>query len=352
MKAAVYRGPGLFQVEDVPIPEIEPGEMLIRVDACGVCVTDVKKIQKGLLAGPRIFGHEIAGTVARAGAGCAYREGDRVVVHHHIPCGHCFYCARKAYAQCQVYKRNGTTAGFEPSGGGFAEYVKALDWIVAGGTIPIPAGVPSAVASFVEPVNTCLKAVRKAGIAKGETVLVVGQGQIGLLLMQLCRWSGAEVFASDTLADRLAMSRRLGAAAVFDAGADDVLKEARALTGGRGVDVAFVAAVGPLALDQAVSATRPGGRIMVFAATAAGETAEVDLGLLCTAEKDILTSYSASVEVQRLAAQLVFQREINVADLVSHRFSLDQAPEAVALAARPAPGVLKVLIEAGRGETS
>lgn len=353
MKAAVYRGPGLFGVEEVPVPEIGPGELLVRVDACGVCVTDIKKIQKGLLPGPRIFGHEIAGTVARASAGCAYREGDRVVVHHHIPCGRCFYCARKAYAQCEVYKRNGTTAGFEPSGGGFAEYVKALDWIVARGTIPIPAGVPSAVASFVEPVNTCLKAVRKAGIAKGETVLVVGQGQIGLLLMQLCHWSGAEVLTSDTLADRLAMSRRLGAVAAFDAKADDVVREVRALSGGRGVEVAFVAAVGPLPLDQAVSATRPGGRIMVFAATSAGETAEVDLGLLCTAEKDILTSYSASVEVQDLAAQLVFQREINVADLVTHRFSLEQAPEAVDLASAPAPGVLKVVIEAGRrGEAS
>ncbi|HLA76362.1 MAG TPA: zinc-binding dehydrogenase [Vicinamibacteria bacterium] len=349
MKAAVYRGPGLFAVEDVPVPETGPGELLVRVDACGVCVTDIKKIDKGLLSGPRVFGHEIAGTVARAGAGCAYREGDRVVVHHHIPCGNCFYCARLAYAQCEVYKKNGTTAGFEPSGGGFAEYVKAFDWIAARGTIRIPDGVPPAVASFVEPVNTCLKAVRKAAVGRGETALVVGQGQIGLLLMQLCRWSGAEVLTSDTLADRLAMSRRLGAAAAFDALAEDVVKEARALTAGRGVDVAFVAAVGPQALDQAVSATRPGGRIMVFAATSAGETAEVDLGLLCTAEKDILTSYSASVEVQELAAQLVFRGEVKVADLVTHRFPLGQAPQAVELASKPAPGVLKVVIETGPG---
>lgn len=353
MKAAVYRGPGLFQVEDVPIPEIEPGEMLIRVDACGVCVTDVTKIQKGLLAGPRIFGHEIAGTVAVSSAGVAYREGDRVVVHHHIPCRRCFFCAKAAYAQCEVYKRNGTTAGFEPSGGGFAEYVKAMDWIVARGTIPIPAGVSPAEASFVEPVNTCLKAVRKAGVVRGDTVLVVGQGQIGLLLMQLCRWSGAQVLTSDTLADRLATSRRLGAAVALDAHADDVVREVRALTDGRGAEVAFVAAVGPLALERAVSATRPGGRIMVFAATSPGETSEVDWGLLCTAEKDILTSYSASVDVQDLAAQLVFQREINVADLVTHRVSLGQAPQAVELASKPAPGVLKVVLEpGGRGEAS
>ena len=122
MKAAVYRGPGDVRVEDVPVPEIGAGEMLVRVDACGVCGTDLKKIEKGLLSPPRVFGHEIAGRVARVGAGVtSFREGDGVVVHHHIPCRACFYCRAGAYAQCETYKQNGTTAGFEPSGGGFAE---------------------------------------------------------------------------------------------------------------------------------------------------------------------------------------------------------------------------------------
>ncbi len=344
MKAAVYRGLGQLQVEEVPIPEIERGEMLVRVETCGVCGTDVKKIQKGLLPGPRIFGHEIAGTVVRAGASVSkFREGDRVALHHHIPCGSCFYCKETAYAQCEAYKRNGTTAGFEPAGGGFAEYVKALDWIVERGAISIPAGVEPEEASFVEPVNTCLKAVRKAGVEKGQTVLVVGQGPIGLLLMQLARWAGADVVTSDPMADRRETSRRLGANAVLDA-ASDVPKEVRALTGGRGADRTFLAALGPGAFRQAVDATRPAGRIMVFAATSAGETAEVDLGALCAAEKEILTSYSASVDVQDLAARLVFGREIRVRELVTHRFSLDEAARAVDLAAHPAPGVLKVVL--------
>jgi L-iditol 2-dehydrogenase len=352
MMAAVCRGAGDLRVEEVPVPSVGPAEMLVRVDACGICGTDVKKIQKGLLAGPRIFGHEIAGTVVREPRSQRFREGDRVALHHHIPCGGCFYCERGAYAQCEGYKRNGTTAGFEAAGGGFAEFVKAADWIVERGAIAIPDGVLAEEAAFVEPVNTCLKAVRKAGLEKGQTVLVVGQGPIGLLLMQLCRRAGAEVVATDTMPDRLAMSRRLGASAAIDA-RGDVVAEVRALSGGRGADCAIVAAVGQAPFVQAIDATRPAGRIILFAATSPGETAELDLGSLCAAEKEILTSYSASVDVQDLAAELVFSREVRVRELVTHRMPLAQAPQAVELASRPAPGVLKVVLQHGseqRGE--
>lgn len=344
MRAAVYRGKDDVRVEEVPRPVPGAGEALVRVDVCGVCPTDVKKVHKGALAAPRIFGHEIAGTVVGVGGGVTrFREGDRVVLHHHVPCGECFYCHDKAYAQCSRYKKNGTTAGFEPSGGGYAEYVLALDWIVARGAIPIPDGVHAEEAAFVEPVNTCLKAVKKAGVEAGQTVLVVGQGPIGLLLTQLARWSGGEVLASDTMPDRLDVSRRFGATAL-DA-RNDVVAEVRGATDGRGADRTLVAAVGPAALRQAVEATRPGGRILVFAATSEGETAELDLGLLCSAEKDILTSYSSSVEVQDLAAQLVFQREIRVRDLITHRLPLSEAPRAIELASKPSPGVLKVVLE-------
>jgi L-iditol 2-dehydrogenase len=347
VKAVVYRGPGRIAVEDVPVPEPGPGELLVRVDCCGICPTDLKKIEKGLLPGPRIFGHEIAGTVAALGAGAkGFREGDRVVVHHHVPCGSCFYCARKRYAQCAGHKRNGTTAGFEPSGGGYAEYVKAFDWVVERGTIPIPDGVLPEEAAFVEPVNTCLKAVRKAGVAKGESVLVVGQGPIGLLLLQVARWAGGRVLVSDLLAERRALASSLGAEVALDAAAD-VPAEARRLTECRGADCTLVAAPGRAAFFQALEATRPGGRILSFAATSQGEIAEVDLGRLTTSEKDVLTAYSSSIDVQAEAAGLVFDRTVRVRELVSHRLPIDRAGEAFALAARPAPGTLKVLLHTG-----
>jgi L-iditol 2-dehydrogenase len=347
MKAVVYRNKGEIAVEDVPVPEPGPGEMLVRVDACGICPTDLKKIEKGLLPGPRIFGHEIAGVVAALGAGTTgFREGQRVVVHHHVPCGACFYCERGLHAQCAFYKRNGTTAGFEPSGGGYAEYVKAFAWIVERGTIPIPDGVLPEEAAFVEPVNTCLKAVRKAGVSRGESVLVVGQGPIGLLLMQIARWAGGEVLVSDPVDERRALASSLGAAVALDP-ALDAPGEVRRLTGGRGADCTLVAAPGALAFSVALDATRPGGRILSFAATSRGETVEVDLGVLTTSEKDILTAYSSSIEVQSQAARLVFDRTVRVRELVSHRLPIVRAREAFSLAMRPGPGTLKVVLHAG-----
>lgn len=345
MKAAVYRGRRELRVEELPLPEIGAGEMLVRVDVCGVCGTDVKKVEKGLLPPPRVFGHETAGTVAKVGAQVSrFREGDRVALHHHVPCGSCFYCGERLYAQCEGYKRNGTSAGFEPAGGGYAEYVKAMDWIVARGAIRVPDGVAAEEAAFVEPVNTCLKAVRRAGVSKGQSVLVVGQGPIGLLLMQLARREGAQVFASDPLSDRREISRSLGALAAFEPAAD-VARELRAATLGRGADVSLLAALGSEALRQAIDATRPGGRILVFAATAPGEVAEIDLGRLCLAEKELLTSYSASPELQDEAAAVVFGREVRVRELITHRLPLREAERAFALAARAQPGVLKVVLD-------
>src|SRR5438874_955450 len=123
MRAAVYRGKDTMCVEPIPVPKIGLGEALIRIDSCGVCGTDLKKIHHGLVPPPRVFGHEMAGTVAAVARGeSEWRAGDRVVVHHHLPCRDCFYCARRLYAHCAGYRRTATTAGFEPAGGGFAEY--------------------------------------------------------------------------------------------------------------------------------------------------------------------------------------------------------------------------------------
>ena len=139
MHAAVYRGQSAIGIEEIPTPEIGPGEILVRVEACGICHTDLKKIEHNLLAPPRIYGHETAGVVAAVGRTVtAYQPGDRVVAFHHIPCLNCFYCHHKLYAQCPVYKRVGITAGFEPAGGGFAQYVRVMDWIVKRGVERIP----------------------------------------------------------------------------------------------------------------------------------------------------------------------------------------------------------------------
>src|ERR1700730_16238488 len=165
MLAAVYRGMNDVRVETVPVPAIGPGELLLRVHTCGVCGTDLKKIATGSHSAPRIFGHETSGVIAAVGqGGHDFQPGDRVVVFHHIPCGGCYYCRHKTFAQCETYKRVGCTAGFEPAGGGFAEYVRVMDWIARRGTVRIPDGVSFEQACFVEPVNTCMKGIQRLGL--------------------------------------------------------------------------------------------------------------------------------------------------------------------------------------------
>jgi L-iditol 2-dehydrogenase len=348
MRAAVYRGSKRLEVEEIPRPEPRAGEILIRVEVCGVCGTDVKKIDHGLVEPPRVFGHEIAGVVAGLGASVTkFKEGDRVVVHHHIPCLRCFYCERKLYAQCPVYKENGTTAGFKAAGGGFAEYLKAAPHIVERGTIPIPSGVKAEIACLVEPVNTCLKAVDQARVRPGETVLVVGQGPIGSMLMQLAKVRGARVLVSDLSAVRLDLARSLGAAA-FDASAGAVEAWVRTETSGRGADVVLLAATGQSAFNAAVEAARPGGRIVPFSATSRGETYQVDLGLLAAAEKQIVSVYSASVDVQDEAADLVFRGGIRLEPLLTDFFPIERVNEAIDLFRRPKAATLKIAIDMRR----
>src|SRR5947207_734600 len=217
MQAAVYKGESRVSVEEVATPRIGPGEILVRVEACGICHTDLKKIEYNLLNPPRIFGHETAGIVTKTGSGVTnFQPGDRVVVFHHIPCGDCFYCAHKLHAQCPVYKKVGVTAGFEPAGGGFSQYVRVMDWIVERGVEKIPDGVPFERASFVEPVNTCLKAVVQCAPEPGEVVLIVGQGPIGLLFTMLSRRSGARVIATETIPARRHLSLQCGAQEALD----------------------------------------------------------------------------------------------------------------------------------------
>src|SRR5215471_21325764 len=211
MQAAVYRGKNDVRLETVPVPEIGAGEVLIRVHTCGICGTDLKKIATGSHSAPRIFGHETAGQIVAVGQGVtSFQTGDRVMVFHHIPCGECYYCRHKTFAQCPVYKKVGVTAGFEPSGGGFAEYVRVMDWIVGKGTVRIPPDVSFEQASFVEPVNTCIKGIERLAPEAGETVLVIGQGPIGLILAVLAKRSGARVITSDLYPARLTISRSFG----------------------------------------------------------------------------------------------------------------------------------------------
>jgi L-iditol 2-dehydrogenase len=348
MRAVVYRGVNDVRLEEVPVPEVGPGEILVRVHTCGICGTDLKKIATGSHSAPRIFGHETAGVVAKTGKGVRqFKVGERVVVFHHIPCRECYYCQNKTFAQCATYKQVGCTAGFAPSGGGFAEYVRVMDWIVEKGTVRIPDGISYEQACFVEPVNTCIKGIKTLSLEAGETVLVIGQGPIGLILANLAKRAGARVVTSDLYPARLTMASSFGLIHTIDASKADAGETVRGMTEGRGADAVILAVGGNGLIRTGMDAARPGGRVLLFAQTARGE-ATIDPAAVCVDEKALLGSYSASVELQEESVGFVMNREMDLERLISHRFPLQSGVEALKLAAHPQPDSMKIVIQPGQ----
>jgi L-iditol 2-dehydrogenase len=346
MQAAVYYGQDDVRLETVPVPKVGPGELLVRIHTCGICGTDLKKIATGSHSAPRVFGHEMTGLVVARGAGVTkFEEGDRVMVFHHIPCGTCYYCQRKVFSQCPVYKKVGTTAGFgEPSGGGFSEYIRVMDWIVEKGVIRIPDSVSFEQASHIEPVNTVWKGIETLAVREGETVLVIGQGPIGLLLARLAQRAGANVITSDLFPQRLTIGLRYGLSQSIDASRNDVVETIREKTDGRGADAVILAVGGSSLIRPAIDAARFGGRVLLFAQTVRGEVV-IDPASVCVDEKTLLGSYSASVELNEEVAQFVFSGEMDLAGLYSHRFPLAQSLDALRLAAHPQPDTMKIAIQ-------
>jgi len=349
MRAVVYHGKNDLRLEVVPIPAIGAGELLVKIATCGICGTDLKKIHTGSHTAPRIFGHEMAGTIVRVGAGVTnFKIGERVMVFHHVPCGECYYCRKQTFAQCAVYKKVGATAGFEPSGGGFAEYIRVMDWIVASrGVVRIPAEVPFEQAAFLEPVNTVLKAVKMLNLAADETVLVIGQGPIGVMLAALARRTGARVLTSDLYPERHAIAAKFNLSDPIDAGRENVVERAFAATDGRGTDAVILAVGGTALIQTAMNAVRPGGKVMLFAQTQ-HEKANFDPGAVCMDEKTLLGSYSASAEILDEVTGLVFggyRNGFDLTQLISHRFPLERAVEAIEIASHPTAASMKIMIE-------
>jgi L-iditol 2-dehydrogenase len=347
MRAAVYRGVNDVRVETIAVPAIGDGEVLVKIHTCGICGTDLKKIHTGSHVAPRVFGHEMAGTIVRVGAGVeGFAIGDRVMAYHHIPCGECYYCRKQTFAQCEVYKRVGCTAGFAAAGGGFAEYIRVMDWIVRRGLVKIPADVPFEQAAFLEPVNTCYKAIRLLDLQADETVLVIGQGPIGILLAALARRTGAAVLTSDLYAERHAVAAKFGLDRPIDA-RGDVVATAKAVTEGRGADVVLVAVGSDALIKVAMEAIRPGGRVMLFASTQHGE-APFDPAAVCMDEKTLMGSYSASVAIQDDVTRMVFdgyRNGFDLTNLISHRFPLEDAVAAIDLASHPRADSMKIVIQ-------
>jgi len=377
MRAVVYRGPNDLRLETVPVPRIGPEDLLVRVAVCGVCPTDIKKIQYGTLPPPRIFGHETAGTIVRAGSRVRqFKVGERVALHHHVPCLECHACRHHAFAQCAQYKRTGITAGFEPAGGGYAEYVRVMPFVLPG-VVRIPARNSFLEGAMLEPVNTVLKAVKRLALLRGDKVLVAGQGPIGLMFTRLLALQGTRVVATDLLSTRLELAREFGAAAVYrpeskvqphassftfhalrfthpasritDCTLTTLVHQ---LTRGRGLDAAVIAVPSDSVVREAQAMVRGAGQVLLFSHTRRGDQTPLDLATVCVDEKDLIGSYSADFRLQAEVARLVFTRKLDARRLITHRFPLDQTAAAIELASHPTAESLKIVVAQGFGEKS
>jgi L-iditol 2-dehydrogenase len=369
MQAVVYRGANDLRHETVPVPRIGPDDLLVRVAVCGVCPTDIKKIHYGTVPPPRIFGHETAGTIVRAGSHVRrFKVGERVALHHHVPCLACHACRHHAFAQCAQYKRTGITAGFEPAGGGYAEYVRVLPFVLPG-VVRIPARNSFLEGAMLEPVNTVLKAVNRLALLRGDTVLVAGQGPIGLMFTRLLALQGMRVVATDLLPTRLELAREFGAAAVYcpkskvqPRASHFAIHSSRTthhasrithhtlstlvheFTHGHGLDAAVIAVPSDEVVREAQALVRGAGQVLLFSHTRRGDPASLDLATVCVDEKDLIGSYSADFRLQADVARLVFSRKLDARRLITHQFPLPETAAAIALASHPTADSLKIAV--------
>lgn len=331
MKAVIYHSHEDVRVEDRPVPAITEQELLVRVHGCGLCGSDIIKIvQKS--APPVILGHELTGIIVERGRALgAFQEGQRVVVAHHVPCGTCHYCRHRNYSMCASFK----ASNIDPCG--FAEYVRVPAEHVKQTTLPLPGALSDEEGSFTEPLACCVRAVRRTPLLNGDTVVVMGLGSIGLLMLQAVKAlsrraeQDVHVYGVDLFPERLRLARALGADDVFIAPTDEqgLQKLLDPLTEGRGADAILLTAAGTGPLLQALAGVRKGGMLNIFAAHAG--KVPINIETIYQQELSILSTYSSSPEDLRVALDLLVRREVRVDRLISHRLPLERFSEGVEL---------------------
>jgi L-iditol 2-dehydrogenase len=338
MRAAMYYNNRDVRLEEVRVPKIGPGELLVRVRASGICGSDLMEWYRVKKA-PLVLGHEMTGEVVEAGEGVsAFRAGDRVFASHHVPCGDCRYCRVGHESVCDMLR----STHFDP--GGFAEFVRVPKINVERGTLRLPAEVTFDEGSFIEPLACVVRAQRFARVHQGATVLVIGSGISGLLHIQLARVHGAARIVATDLSDfRLEASRRFGADAVIH-GSDEVPARLRECHDGRLADLVIVCTGATAAVEQAVQSVDRGGTLLFFAPTAAGVRVPIPLFEFWRDEISVVTSYAGSGADLVESLELIRSRRIRVAEMVTHRLSLAEANRGFHLTARGHDSI-KVIID-------
>ena len=313
-------------IEEMDVPSPGRGEIVVRMEACGLCGTDLEKMRGEYTASMPVLGHEAAGVISAVGDGVtSFIVGNRVFPHHHVPCYECYLCKSGDETMCDMYRKSNILPG------GFSEYFRVPEWNVAkGGVLPLPDEVTFEEGALVEPVACCLRGIRKHARA-GETVLVVGAGPVGLMHALLLEPMEVRVIISDIIKPRLESAEKMRVGIVLDASKDDVPGRLRAETQGRGADLAIVASGSRAAIMQALGSIRKGGRLCLFGVPAKGSVLGYDISELYNSGQHIVTTYGAD-DVDTKAALGIIASNPDFARLVTHRFPLSRFDEAVAAA--------------------
>lgn len=339
MRVAVYYANDDIRLKEEPRPVVGDGEILIRVEASGICGTDCLEWYR-IHRVPLVLGHEIAGVIVEAGRSVKrYMAGDRISVSHHVPCGECRFCKAGHETVCDTLRKT----NFDP--GGFSEFVRVPKINVDKGVYALPKNVSFEEATFIEPLACVLRAQRLANFRKGRSVLVIGSGISGLLHIQLARITGASrVFATDIAEFRLKSACKFGAD--YALAADEYSPEwLKGVNGGLLADFVIIAAGANSAFEQGLRSVERGGTVIVFSAAGKGATLPVPINdIFWRNEVTIMSSYAGSPKDHIEALEKIASKKINVYDMITHRLPLGRTDEGFRLVAE-AKDSIKVIIE-------
>lgn len=339
MKAVMIDG-DTVKVKDMPLPTVGRGDILVKMRACGLCGSDIEKVYGRYGVVSRRLGHEPSGEVIVVGPDVeGISVGDRVFVHHHVPCYSCYYCNHGDYTMCDHYQRS----NIEPCG--LAEVFLVPEWNVKrGGVIVLPEHVSYEEAAMIEPLACCIKAFNSAGIRGKDSVAVIGVGPAGIMHIMLAEHVGAEpIVAVDVNEFRLRFASSIGADITLDARDSDIAAKVKSVTESRGVDVAIVATSNTNALLSALGMVRKGGKVMLFGVPPKGSTVTIDLNHVFNNEIKLISSLAASDYDTREAFNLIESKRIDIARVITHRFPLDDARDAIECAHK-ATDAMKVVV--------
>ncbi len=341
MKAVVVHAPDRVEVVERSAPVPGPGDLLVAMRAVGLCGSDTTAWYVATKA-PAVLGHETAGVVVEAGPGVtAFRPGDRVFVHHHAPCGSCRACARGDSVMCPAWKPN----RLDP--GGLAELVRVDAAAVAADTLKLPDGLGFDDGALVEPLACAVKAVARARVLPGDSVLVVGTGSNGVLLGLLARRAGAaRLLGSDPDPARRRLALGFGFDEVFDPAEPGLPARVRGATGGGGADAVLVVPTAEQAVQAAVASAAPGGRVVFYSPVSPDAVWRLAPSEPYFRDLTLAFSYSSGPAETRAALALIEEGVVSARRLVTHRLPIERAAEAFRLA-RAGGEVLKVLVEIG-----